>query len=58
MELVAVVVGRDDVEQQDVLRLRVEPRQPELQLREDLPATENNAVLNARYRLSLRLRIH
>ena len=41
MELVSVVVGRDDVEQQDVLGLGVQPGQPELHLREHLPAQEH-----------------
>ena len=39
MELVSVVVCRDDVEEQDVLGLGVQPRQPELHLREHLPET-------------------
>ena len=40
VELVAEVVGRDDVEEEDVLRLRVQPRHAELHLREHLPAQE------------------
>ena len=39
MELVSVVVCRDDVEEQDVLGLGVQPGQPELHLREHLPET-------------------
>ena len=39
MELVSVVVRRDDVEEQDVLGLGVQPGQPELHLREHLPET-------------------
>ena len=41
VELVAEVVGRDDVEEEDVLRLRVQPRHAELHLREHLPAQEH-----------------
>ena len=45
MELVSVVVGRDDVEQQDVLGLGVQPGQPELHLREHLPETRGGYSL-------------
>ena len=45
MELVSVVVGGDDVEQQDVLGLGVQPRQPELHLREHLPETRGGYSL-------------
>ena len=38
MELVAEIVRRDDVEQEDVLGLRVEAGHAELHLREHLPA--------------------
>ena len=38
VELVAEIVGSNDVEEQDVLRLRVKPRHSKLHLREHLPA--------------------
>ena len=50
MELVSVVVCRDDVEEQDVLGLGVQPGQPELHLREHLPETRGGATGRLLYR--------
>lgn len=47
MEFVTAVVGGDDVQQQDVLGLGIQPRHAELHLREHLPVNRSARQVSA-----------